>query len=166
MSLKDPKCKRFIRQYEDFSICVNIGEKDYVLAEHPNERFTTHYYSVYGSGKFGEIFSSEHLLIQSGKLYDVEKYVREKVIFEALEDFYLIGFNTNNKDEKWDGKIIKNLDSQTISVEKKSIIINFSGLFQISGKEFKKYDYTELIPEKDYSITTKENTVIALFWKI
>ena len=33
-------CKRFYRKCEEFAICVNIGKKDYVTVETPEERYT------------------------------------------------------------------------------------------------------------------------------
>lgn len=166
MNEKDPKCKRFIRQYKDFSICVNIGEKGYVLAEHPNERYTTHYYVPYGTGRFGKIFGDKHIVFEPLKFYDVEEYVREKVIFESFEDFCLIGFNTDDKNVKWEGKVITKLESNTLIVDKQTLIINFDKPFEINQKEFKKYDYTELYPQKQYNLSVPEKYVIALFSKI
>ena len=31
-----PKCRRFVRGNSDFDLCVNIGQKGYVVAEHPD----------------------------------------------------------------------------------------------------------------------------------
>ena len=41
-----PKCRRFVRDNIDFDICVNIGQKGYVVAEHPDIRWTTHYIGI------------------------------------------------------------------------------------------------------------------------
>ena len=104
--MEDPKCRRFYRVCGDFSLCVNIGEKGYVLAEHPNERYTIFYYGIRGSGKFARLFEEKYLTIEEGKLYDVQEYVNSNVVFQAEEDFHLIGFNTNDKNIKWQAQII------------------------------------------------------------
>ena len=49
-------CRRFYRECPEFNICVNIGKKDYVLAEDPQERYTIFQYGINGIGKFGRIF--------------------------------------------------------------------------------------------------------------
>jgi hypothetical protein len=69
----DPRCRRFYRTCGDFSICVNIGDSGYVLAEHPNERYTSFYYPVYGKGKFSEIFKNKYLSLEERKeIYEKE----------------------------------------------------------------------------------------------
>ena len=44
-------CRRFYRVGNELSLCVNIGKKDYVLAEHPVDSNTIYYYGIKGSGK-------------------------------------------------------------------------------------------------------------------
>ena len=39
-------CRRFYRECPEFNICVNIGKKDYVLAEDPQERYTIFQYGI------------------------------------------------------------------------------------------------------------------------
>jgi len=169
MNEKDPKCKRFLRQYEDFGICVNIGERGYVIAEHPNERFTTHYYGLYGSGIFGRVFDKEDpIILDSSKneLVDVQDYIHDKVLFEATDDFHLIGFNTIDKQTKWDGKVITKVNDNILKVEQETIIINFNKPLEINGKNFKKYDYSMLHSEKEYTIVSTEEIAFGLFCKI
>jgi hypothetical protein len=164
--MKEPKCRRAVRSAKDFDICVNIGEKEYVLAEHPAERYTTFYYSAYGSGKFGRIFESDYILLEEGGFYDVTDYVNDKVLFESLEDFYLIGFNTHDKNVRWQGKILKNKKIRSLSVEKPSVIINFNkSPIHIEDKKFIRYDYAYLDPNKNYNLAVQKDYVIGLFWK-
>ena len=40
-------------------------------------------------------------------------------MYEALEDFYMFGFNIQNKDEDWNGRLLK----RRIKVENESVII-------------------------------------------
>ena len=62
-------CRRFYRECPEFNICVNIGKKDYVLAEDPEERYTIFQYGIEGIGKFGRIFESDYITFEGGKFY-------------------------------------------------------------------------------------------------
>lgn len=165
--MKEPSCRRAIRAAKDFDICVNIGEKEYVIAEHPAERYTTFYYVVYGSGKFGRVFESDYVLLEEGNFYNVTDYVKDKVLFESLEDFYLIGFNTRDKDVKWEGKILKGKKIRNLTVERPSVIINFNkSPIHVEDKKFIRYDYAYLEPNKNYTMAVQKDYVIGLFHKI
>ena len=85
-------CKRYFRNCNDFGICVNIGKKGYVLAEDPIERTTIFQYGIYGVGKFARIFDPNYITFEGGKFYDVREYEKDNVVFEAQDDFFLIGF--------------------------------------------------------------------------
>ena len=56
--------------------------------------------------KFGKIFESDYILIESKKLVDVRDYVNSEVIFQSHEDFCLIGFNTMDKNIHWNAKML------------------------------------------------------------
>jgi hypothetical protein len=164
--MSSPKCKRFHRECDEFSICVNIGEQGYVLAEHYNERFTSFYYLIYGSGKFGRLFDSNYLNLCEKKIIDVQDYFYDEVIFHALEDFHLIGFNTYDKNVKWKSRLI-NLDEKKLIVsDTKSFLICFNGNPVVNDKKFKRYDYSKLNPNKNYEINLSDNDVLALFTKV
>lgn len=163
--MNDPKCKRFHRICDDFSLCINVGERGYVLAEHPNERFTIFYYGLYGSGKFGRIFESDYVLIKSKELVDVRDYVHNEVIFQSLEDFYLIGFNTLDKSINWKAKLL-NSSEKNIKVFKKTTLICLDGNVLIDDKKFKRYDYSVLDPETTYECNfLNPNSCAVIFWK-
>lgn len=164
-NLRDPRCKRFYRQCEDFTICVNIGEKGYVLAENPNERFTIFVYGIYGSGKFGKIFESDYLNLNSNKIIDIQDYVHSKVLFEGTEDFYMIGFNTLDKDIKWEAELLTSENKSVVAKPIKSFLLCLNGDVSVNGKKFKRYDYTEIFPDKEYSLDIKENGAVGLFTK-
>ena len=167
-NLIDPKCKRFYKNCEDFGLCVNIGEKGFVLAEHPNERFTIFYYGIYGSGKFGRIFESDYLLISSKekKIFDVSEYVDSKVIFEAEEDFYLIGFNTYDKNIKWEAKIIDSNNKILSTTKDKSFVVCMYGNVLINDKIIKKYDYAQIFIGKEYNLNIPPDSVLILFTQV
>jgi hypothetical protein len=164
--MNDPKCKRFHRECDEFSLCVNIGEKGYVLAEHPNERFTIFYYAVYGRGKFGKIFDSDFKMIESGCISDVQDYVNDEVLFHALEDFHLIGFNTLNKNKKWKSRLIELNEKELILDNTNSFLICFDGNPTVNDKKFKRYEYSKVNMNKTYKIDLGDNGTLVLFSKI
>lgn len=164
-----PKCKRFHRRCDDFSICVNIGEKGYVLAEHPNEIYTTFYYGLYGAGIFGRLFSKEDPLIldaAKNEIVNVQEYMNDKVAFEATEDFHMIGFNTLDKNIKWEAKILTQ-ENEIIKVpHHKYYLICVNGKPSVNEKTFKRYDYSSLVVNKEYEIMMEDNDVLILFNQI
>jgi hypothetical protein len=167
--MNTPKCKRVERYCEDFSLCINIGEKDYVLAEHPGERNTIFYYGVYGSGKFGKIFEPDYLFLDSkyNDIADVQDYINSKILFEATEDFFIIGFNTLDKNVKWEAKALTSKDKKiTLDANKgKSFLVCLNGDCFIDGKKFKRCDYTEIFHNIEYTIDVEEGGAIGLFSK-
>jgi hypothetical protein len=166
--MNDPKCKRFHRVCDEFSLCINIGEKEYVLAEHPNERYTIFYYGVYGKGKLGRIFESDYITVHSKykTITDVQEYVNSKVIFEAEEDFFLIGFNTLDKNQKWKYSQITENQSSFVVKELDSYILCFDGKPFINGKKFKRYDYAKLDFGEEYQVDLNDNGVLVIFSKV
>ena len=164
--MESPKCRRFYRHHDDFSICVNIGEKGYVLGEHPNERYTIFYYGIRGSGKFGRLFEEKYLNIEEGKLYDVQEYVNSNVVFQAEEDFHLIGFNTNDKNIKWQAEIINTEINKYTTEYIKSYLVCLDGKILINGKNFKRYDYAQLKVGKEYNIEQSDNSVLIMISEI
>ena len=164
--MKDPKCRRFFRQCQDFSLCVNMGEKGYVLAEHPNERYTIFYYGVYGSGIFGRVFDKEKpIILDSAKneVVDVQKYVNEKVLFEATEDFYIVGFNTPDKRIKWKARVLNPEETNLNVTNIKSYLLCLNGNPIINSKRFKRYDYCHISPDKDYRLIMKKEDTLIIF---
>jgi hypothetical protein len=164
--MEDPKCRRFYRVCGDFSLCVNIGEKGYVLAEHPNERYTIFYYGIRGRGKFARLFEEKYLNIEEGKLYDVQEYVNSNVVFQAEEDFHLIGFNTNDKNIKWQAQIINTEINKYTTEYIKSYLVCLDGKILINGKNFKRYDYAQLKVGKEYNIEQPDNSVLIMIREI
>ena len=145
---------------------MNIGEKGYVLAEHPNERYTIFYYGIRGSGKFARLFEEKYLNIEEGKLYDVQEYVNSNVVFQAEEDFHLIGFNTNDKNIKWQAQIINTEINKYTTEYIKSYLVCLDGKILINGKNFKRYDYAQLNVGKEYNIEQSDNSVLIMISEI
>jgi hypothetical protein len=165
--MNDPRCKRFFRDCEHFSICVNIGGKGYVLAEHPNERFTIFYYGIYGSGKFGRIFESDFIELDSkhNRIVDVQDYVHSKVLFEGTEDFHIIGFNTFDKNIKWEAELLTSENKIVTAKPGRSFLLCLEEDVLVNDKKFKRYDYAEIFPGIEYNLNIEKNGALGLFSK-
>ena len=151
-------CKRYFRNCNEFGICVNIGKKGYVLAEEPTERKTIFQYGIYGIGKFARIFAPNYIIFEGGNFYDVREYEKDNVVFEAQEDFFLIGFNKLDNCD-WEGRLIdedklelKSIYDQEIPVNHRCFIVCFDGNPLVNGKKLKRYDYAEVTYPKEYNI--------------
>ena len=90
-------CRRFYRESGEFSLCVNIGKKDYVLAENPIDSNTIFYYGIKGIGKLGTMFSEDHVLVREGEFVDVRSYLhkfrREKNYTIKEDRIYILFFS-------------------------------------------------------------------------
>ena len=82
-------------------------------------------------------------------------------MMEMFEDFYWIGFNTLDKDQDWNGKLIKD---DVLVVEKESWIICFDGHPIVNNKELSRFDYAQVYPDREYEIDISEG-VLCLFTK-
>ena len=161
--------RRAVRHCEHFSLCVNVGKKGHVIAEDPRERFTIYQYNIYGGGKAGVMFEEGYIESQVGVLMDLRPHIHKKVIFEATEDFFTIGFNTLDKDQNWEGRLVKDnettLDLDYIrELEKETFLICFDGKPIVNNKQMKRYDYAQIDLSKNYDITLN-NGVLGLFFK-
>ena len=160
--------RRAIRHCDDFCLCVNVGKKGHVIAESPEERYTIFQYNIYGGGKAGVMFEEGYIESQVGVLMDLRPHIHKKVIFEATEDFFTIGFNTLDKDQNWEGRLVKEnettLDLDYIrELEKETFLICFDGKPIVNNKQMKRYDYARLDLSKDYTIIN--NGVLGIFFK-
>ena len=161
--------RRAVRHCEHFSLCVNVGKKGHVIAEDPRERFTIYQYNIYGGGKAGVMFEEGYIESQVGVLMDLRPHIHKKVIFEATEDFFTIGFNTLDKNQNWEGRLVKKnetkLDLNYIrELKKETFLICFDGKPVVNNKQMKRYDYASINLSKDYVIKLN-NGVLGLFFK-
>ena len=161
--------RRATRHCEDFCLCIMVGKKGEVVAENPDDRFTLYQYNIYGGGKAGVMFEEGYIESQVGVLMDLRQHVRKKVIFEATEDFFTIGFNTFDKDQNWEGRLVKEnettLDLNYIrELEKETFLICFDGKPIVNNKKMKRYDYARIDLSRDYDIILN-NGVLGLFYK-
>ena len=162
-------CRRFYRQGTDFSLCVNIGKKDYVLAEHPSNTNTIFYYGVKGLGKLGKLFSEECVTMKAGDFTDVRDTVYDYRTFHSLEDFHLVGFNTLKKGQNWEGRLVKDdeklLDLTLVrELRKQSFLVCFNGSPEVNGKNLRRYEYSKLNLDKTYEINLNDG-VLGFFYK-
>tara|TARA_Y100001938_G_scaffold136570_1_gene199651 strand:+ start:1016 stop:1516 length:501 start_codon:yes stop_codon:yes gene_type:complete len=162
-------CRRFYRQGIDFSLCVNMGKKDYVLAEHPSNTNTIFYYVIKGLGKLGKLFSEEFVTIKTGDFVDVRDTLYDYRTFHSLGDFHLVGFNTLEKGQNWEGRLIKDdeklLDLNLVrELKKHSFLVCFNGSPEVNGKNLKRYEYSKLDLDKTYEINLN-NGVLGFFYK-
>ena len=162
-------CRRFYRECPEFNICVNIGKKDYVLAEHPSNTNTIFYYVIKGSGKLGKMFSEDFITIKETDFVDVRDTIYDYRTFNSLEEFHLVGFNTKDKSQGWEGRLLTETELDLTSNEpeikyNRHFIICFDGKPVVNGKKLKRYDYSEVYPNKKYNI--EYPGVIGLFTKL
>ena len=164
-------CRRFYRECSEFSICVNIGKKDYVLAEHPSNTNTVFYYVIKGSGKLGKMFSEDFITIKETNFVDVRDTIYDYRTFHSLEEFHLVGFNTNDKNQRWDGRLVTENELDIRSMydtpkmsNKRNFLVCFDGKPVVNGKILKRYDYSEIYPTKTYNI--EHSGILGLFTKL
>lgn len=164
--MNDPKCKRFHRKCDEFSLCVNIGEAEYVIAEHSNERYCVFYYVIKGRGKIGKLFDANYILAEPKKMYDVQSLMNDSIAFQALEDFHLIGFNTLDKSIKWGCKELdENNKTINLSLEN-NILLCLNGTMKINNKSIKRYDYVSLESNVTYNIDINSDTEAFIFYHL
>tara|TARA_B100000287_G_scaffold305387_1_gene288627 strand:- start:574 stop:1074 length:501 start_codon:yes stop_codon:yes gene_type:complete len=162
-------CRRFHRIGNDFTLCVNIGKKDYVLAENPIDSNTIFYYGIKGIGKLGTMFSEDYVLVKEGEFVDVRSYLHKFRIFHSQEDFHLVGFNTLEKGQNWEGRLIKSdeevLDLHVIrELHKISFLVCFDGKPIVNDKTMKRYEYARLDVSKEYKVNLNGGA-LGLFYK-
>ena len=162
-------CRRFYRESGEFSLCVNIGKKDYVLAEHPSNTNTVFYYVVKGSGKLGKMFSEDSVTLKETDFFDVRDTLYDYRTFHGLEDFHVVGFNTLDKKQNWEGRLVKPdeniLDLNIIrELYKPAFLVCFNGKPIINNITMKRYEYSSLDLSKEYKINLNGG-VLGLFYK-
>ena len=115
------------------------------------------------------MFEEGYIKSEAGVLMDLRPHVHKKVIFEATEDFFTIGFNTLDKNQNWEGRLVKKnetkLDLNYIrELEKETFLICFDGKPVVNNKQMKRYDYARINLSKDYDIKLN-NGALGLFFK-
>ena len=81
--MKTPTCKRRFRNCGEFGLCINIGDKGYVLAEDFNTFQSIFLYGIKGVGRIGKMFKTDHIDMSEGNFYDIRDYEGDDVIFKS-----------------------------------------------------------------------------------
>ena len=158
----NPSIKRFVKKCEDFYICAEIGEKNAVGVEYADDRLTLYQYIVKGKISFNTIdgnnFTREICESKDG-LIDVKKYLNQRLLLTADEDFFMIGFNSINKNVSWDGE----LKTKSFTGNSNSWLLVLDGKPSINGKSLRRFDYAKL-EDKLYDVNLNDG-VIGVFTK-
>lgn len=175
---KTPRYKRILKHYDDFILCVNMGDAGFIGSGHPSLNHTLYLYTIKGKsithhitkgdGEYGTPFNYEYTIHDSpeGKLIDIKKYLYSYGLFEGLEDFYYIGFNTLDKNVDWDGRLISKEESSITIDKPNSHLVCLDGDVTINDKEFKRFDCASVDVDKEYRINHTENSALGLFTKL
>tara|TARA_B100001057_G_scaffold300211_1_gene300352 strand:- start:605 stop:1075 length:471 start_codon:yes stop_codon:yes gene_type:complete len=152
---------RYFKKCLDFSICCSIGDEGVVHAEHERERSTMYQIMVKGSGKIGIPFRSDFINCAEAPAFaDMKIYLGEHTIFQSDEPFIMYGFNTLDRDQMWDGKLV----TESFRGNDCHRLVCFDGRPIINGVELERMDYAQL-EDKDYDVQINDG-IVGLFWKI
>lgn len=149
---------RKIRE-DQFAICSLEAEKGWVGIEPEHLSYGLYHYVVKGSAKFGVPFKDGYDLIKKGDFYCTKDKLYDAFMMEAVEDFYIIGFSTLDKEQDWDGIIVKD---KIVRVKKESVLICLDGSPIVEDQELSAFDYGKLEPYEEYEVDTTDG-VLALF---
>ena len=70
-------------------------------------------------------------------LIDVKKHLHQRLLLTADEDFFMIGFNSINKNVSWDGE----LKTKSFTGDSNSWLVVLDGKPIINGKSLERFDY-------------------------
>ena len=117
-------CQHYFKKLDNFSVCALKANKGVLEVEPDSESCAIYQYVFNGSAKIGRPFESEFFEVKTGDFFSMKDYLYTPRMYEALEDFYMFGFNIQNKDEDWDGRLLKD---EELKVENESVIICLDG---------------------------------------
>ena len=155
--------KSYLKKCEEFSICSQVGDSaGLVFVEPAVDRMTMYQIAVKGSGRLSSIFNSEFEVGDANGINfsSMKHYMGQPTIFESYEPFHIYGFNTLNKNQDWDGKLIR----KSFDGDDKSWLVCFDGRPVINGVELARMDYAKL-ENKYYDVDIK-NGLVGVFTKI
>ena len=155
--------KSYLKKCEEFSICSQVGDSaGLVFVEPAVDRMTMYQIAVKGSGRLSSIFNSEFEVGDANGINfsSMKHYMGQTTIFESYEPFHIYGFNKLNKNQDWDGKLIR----KSFDGDDKSWLVCFDGRPVINGVELARMDYAKL-ENKYYDVDIK-NGLVGVFTKI
>jgi len=149
--------KSYLKRCEEFSICSQVGDcAGLVFVEPAVDRMTQFQIAVKGGGRWSNIFNSDFEVANANdvKFVSMKQYMGQTTIFESYEPFLMYGFNTLNKNQDWDGKLI----NESFVGNDKSWLVCFDGRPVINGVELARMDYAKL-ENKHYDVEIKDGLV-------
>jgi len=156
----------FNRTYRSpkFFLCVHHTEEAHVGFEPAQERFSHFSFICRGSGRFHALVDGEfvsHTSMGVKELFPVGKYINCNVVGESDENTRAISFNSWNKNDKWEGRLIET--GTVSSTQRYAAIVCLEGSCTVDGKEIQELEYANLKPNKEYSINISEDSYVGLF---
>ena len=152
---------RYFKKCEEFAICSEVGESNFLFPETSDERRTLYQIVVKGKGKVGRIFDSEYTKLdeKNDNFVNLKKYMGTNTIFQSYTPFHIYGFNKiDNYD--WDGKLV----TESFKGDDKSWLVCFDGRPVINDVELSRMDYAKL-ENKHYNLISN-NSIVGVFTKI
>lgn len=149
------------KKCEEFRLCCQYGNDKFYVEEH-EENKTLYHIIIKGSGRVGKVFDDKYTKYdeKTNNFVDLKKYLKSDLIFQSYTPFHLYGFNTLDKNQDWDGRLVK----KSFRGDDKSWLICFKGKPIVNGITMKTMDYAKLI-EKDYDVILNEG-MLGIFTKI
>lgn len=151
-------CQHYFKKLDKFAVCAFKADKGFLEIEPFSESCGVYHYVFYGSAKIGKPFQSEFEVVKKGDFFDMKDYLHQPRLYEALEDFYVWGFNTFG-DEEWDARL---LTDEMLKVDEESVLICLDGKPIVNDKTLIRFDYSELSSDKSYNVKLNGGD-IALF---
>ena len=155
--------KSYLKKCEEFSICSQVGDSaGLVYVEPAVDRMTMYQIAVKGSGRLSSIFNSEFEVGDANGINfsSMKHYMGQTTILESYEPDHIYGFNTLNKNQDWDGKLI----NESFDGDDKSWLVCFDGRPVINDVELARMDYAKL-ENKHYNVDIKDG-LVGVFTKL
>ena len=89
-------------------------------------------------------------------------------MFHAQEDFHLVGFNTLDKQQNWEGRLVREdetvLDLKLIrDLQRSPFLVCLNGKPIVNGKNMRRYEYSQLDSGKEYSVELNQGALGLFF---
>ena len=154
--------RRYFKMCEEFKVCCASGDVGELYIERKDDNYTMYEIFVRGKGRLAKIFDSDYIIGEGNgyNFHDMKKYLDHDIICEALEPFLIFGFNSLERNQDWDGKLI----TESFDGDDRSWLICFNGNPVVNGKQLNSLDYAKL-ENKRYDVNIKDG-LIGVFTKL
>ena len=155
------KVTRFIKKCEEFHICCNVSDGNNIISEHYDLGHVLYHIGVKGVGRVGVPFSLDYKKLDafSNNFVDVREWIDSHKIYVTDESSELYGFNSLDRNQDWDGKLIH----ESFTGNDRGWLICFNGKPIINNVEMQKMDYAKL-ENKFYDVNIKDG-IVGMFTK-